>query len=84
MVRKLFDEAMAGDYEAAYETHKLVLKLRSFMKICGPTLVGVTEMAWLRGINAGYPRPPFARADEATVAKLRDALTSEGALEAAV
>lgn len=83
LCRKLFDQAMARDYDAAYETHKLVLKLRSFMSLCGSTLVGVTEMAWLRGLDAGYPRPPFARADDAAVAKMRDALIGAGVLEAA-
>jgi dihydrodipicolinate synthase/N-acetylneuraminate lyase len=53
LVRKLFDQAMDKDLDAAYETHKLVLKLRSLMKLCGATLVGLTEMAWLRGIDAG-------------------------------
>ena len=64
LCRKLFDQVMAHDYPAAYITHKRILKLRSLMSVCGPTLVGVTEMAWLRGIYAGYPRAPFARADE--------------------
>lgn len=82
LCRQLFDEAMSHDYVKAYETHKRVLQLRSLMGVCGPTLVGVTEMAWLRGINAGYPRAPFARADEASVAKLRKSLVDAGALEA--
>jgi 4-hydroxy-tetrahydrodipicolinate synthase len=82
LCRKLFDETMQGSYAEAYETHKRVMKLRGLMSICGPTLVGVTEMAWLRGINAGYPRAPFARADDATIAKLRKSLVDVGALEA--
>jgi 4-hydroxy-tetrahydrodipicolinate synthase len=82
LCRKLFDEAVEGDYVKAYETHKRVLQLRSLMSVCGPTLVGVTEMAWLRGVNAGYPRSPFARADEATIAKLRKSLIDAGALDA--
>jgi 4-hydroxy-tetrahydrodipicolinate synthase len=82
LCRRLFDEAMRGDYAKAYETHKRVLQLRGMMSVCGPTLVGVTEMAWLRGVNAGYPRAPFARADEATIAKLRKSLTDAGALDA--
>jgi 4-hydroxy-tetrahydrodipicolinate synthase len=82
LCRKLFDEAMRGDYKNAYETHKRVLELRSLMSVCGPTLVGVTEMAWLRGVNAGYPRAPFARADEATIEKLRKSLIAAGALDA--
>jgi 4-hydroxy-tetrahydrodipicolinate synthase len=82
LCRKLFDQAMKGDYTNAYETHKRVLQLRSMMSVCGPTLVGVTEMAWLRGVNAGYPRAPFARADEATIAKLRKSLVDAGALDA--
>jgi dihydrodipicolinate synthase/N-acetylneuraminate lyase len=81
LCRKLFDQAiLEKDYTAAYETHKKVLKLRSLMGICGPTLVGVTEMAWLRGIDAGYPRSPFTRADEATREKLRKALVDANAL----
>lgn len=84
LMRKLFDQAMAKQYEEAYETHKLVMKLRGLMSVCGPTLVGVTEMAWLRGINAGYPRPPFARADAATISKLRDSLVAVGVLEGTI
>jgi 4-hydroxy-tetrahydrodipicolinate synthase len=82
LCRRLFDQAMKGDYVNAYETHKRVLQLRSLMSVCGPTLVGVTEMAWLRGVNAGYPRAPFARADDATIAKLRKSLIDAGALDA--
>ncbi|MCU0488188.1 MAG: dihydrodipicolinate synthase family protein [Anaerolineales bacterium] len=81
LCRKLFDQAVVEkNYPAAYETHKKVLKLRSLMSVCGPTLVGVTEMAWLRGIDAGYPRAPFARADETAREKLRKALVEAGAL----
>jgi len=80
ILRRLFDQAMEKDLTAAYETHKLVQDLRSMMKICGPTLVGVTEMAWLRGINAGYPRAPFARAGQDKVKKLQDALVAAGVL----
>lgn len=80
ILRKMFDQAIEKDYAAAYETHRLVQSLRSLMKICGPTLVGVTEMAWLRGINAGYPRAPFARASEDKVEKLKLALTNAGVL----
>lgn len=81
LCRRLFDQAVVEkNYAAAYETHKTVLKLRSLMSVCGPTLVGVTEMAWLRGIDAGYPRSPFTRADAMAVEKLRKALTDAGAL----
>ena len=80
LVRRLFDEAMNKELDKAYETHKLVLHLRSLMKMCGATLVGVTEMAWLRGIDAGYPKPPFQRADKETVDKLKAALVKSGVL----
>jgi len=80
LVRRLFDETMNKELDKAYETHKLVLHLRSLMKMCGATLVGVTEMAWLRGIDAGYPKPPFQRADKETVDKLKAALVESGAL----
>jgi len=81
LCRKLFDQAIVEkDYAGAYETHKKVLKLRSLMSVCGPTLVGVTEMAWLRGIDAGYPRAPFTRADESAREKLRQALIDINAL----
>jgi 4-hydroxy-tetrahydrodipicolinate synthase len=80
LCRKLFDQTMAKDYGAAYETHKIVLKLRSLMSVCGPTLVGVTEMAWLRGINAGYPKPPFARAEKSAVEELEKTLKDLGVL----
>lgn len=82
LLRKFFDQLMAKQYDAAYETHKLVLELRSMMSITGPTLVGVTEMAWLRGIDAGYPRSPFKRAEKEKVALLREAMVKVGALEA--
>ena len=80
LVRQLFNETMDKDLEKAYETHKKVCQLRSLMRICGTTLVGVTEMVWLRGIDAGYPRAPFKRADQATVEKLKSALKEAGVL----
>ena len=82
LCRKLFDQVMAHDYPAAYITHKRILKLRSLMSVCGPTLVGVTDMPRYEGLTPGYPRAPFARVDEfAHLLKLRKSLIDEGALE---
>lgn len=67
-VVELFNAAAAGEVDRARLLQLKVTKMREIMHL-GPTIPMIQALLRKRGVNAGYPRLPFAPPDETLVAK---------------
>jgi dihydrodipicolinate synthase/N-acetylneuraminate lyase len=81
---KMWQEGMAGDYEACRRTQFLVNQVRDFMYLARSTQLAVYAMASLRGIVDAYPRAPFVPASAEEKSALRNALEKIGVLHVPV
>jgi len=73
----LFKAATAGEIDKARLLQLKVARMREVMHF-GPTIPMVQALLRKRGVNAGYPRLPFAPPDEAVVAKALSELEKLG------
>lgn len=73
LIRRMYDTYQSGDRSKAMELQRLVLRLRSLVKI-GPTVPILHEILRLKGIDAGYPRNPYIEVDETTRGRIRSGL----------
>jgi len=76
-VVELFNAVKAGDLKRARPLQKRVSEMRDVMHL-GPTLTMIQATLHRRGVNAGYPRLPFAAPDEALVNKAVEAFRALG------
>ena len=73
ILAKMYKDYLAGDKAAAMEAQRLILKIRAITKM-GPTVPIMHAILEMRGIDAGYSRSPFIPIDDATKAKVKQAL----------
>ncbi len=79
LVRKLYDEIIAKDYEKAVETQKHLLDVREVTKM-GNSFEIVNYILSLRGVNAGVPRMPLIDPSDELKAKIKAKLIELGEL----
>jgi len=77
-VVELFRAVKADDLKTARPLQKKVSAMRDIMHF-GPTLAMIQAVLHRRGVNAGYPRLPFAAPEKALVDKAMDAFRALGA-----
>ena len=77
-VVELFQAVKADDLKTARPLQKKVSAMRDIMHF-GPTLSMIQAVLHRRGVNAGYPRLPFAAPEKALVDKAMDAFRALGA-----
>jgi len=58
IMRKMYDEFVAGDTAGALNTQRKILNIRSIIKQ-GPTVPIMHAILELRGVDAGYPKRPY-------------------------
>ena len=58
IMKKMYDEYMAGDVAAALESQREILDIRNIIK-SGPTIPIMHTILELRGVDAGYPKKPY-------------------------
>jgi dihydrodipicolinate synthase/N-acetylneuraminate lyase len=78
--QKMYQEGMAGDYEACRKTQFEVNKMRDIMYLAKSTQLAIYAMLEARGILKCYPRAPFIPATDVEVKAIRDELIKMGAL----
>ena len=72
--RKMFQQGMAGDYEACKKTQFQINQMRDIMYLARSTQLAVYAMLEIRGIIKAYPRSPFVPATDEEVAAVKKAL----------
>lgn len=70
LMARLWQALESNDGRAAGELQRQVLKARAVLKYA-PTLVTCYAVLKMRGINAGFPRRPYAPLEEAMSEKIR-------------
>jgi dihydrodipicolinate synthase/N-acetylneuraminate lyase len=78
--QKMYQEGMAGDYEACKNTQFEVNQMRDIMYLAKSTQLAIYAMLEIRGIVTCYPRAPFIPAAEEEKAKIKQALLDLGVL----
>jgi dihydrodipicolinate synthase/N-acetylneuraminate lyase len=71
LMAQLWQALESNDGRAAGEMQRRVLEARAILKY-GPTLVTCYEVLKMRGVNAGYPKRPYAPLSEELKRKVRD------------
>lgn len=78
--RTLFEQGMAGDFEACRKTQFEVNEMREIMYLARSTQLAIYAMLEIRGILKCYPRAPFIAATEQEKANIRSRLQQLGLL----
>lgn len=78
--RKMFQEGMAGDFEACRKTQFEINEMRDIMYLAKSTQLAIYAMLEIRGIVSCYPRAPFIAATEEEKIKIRSRLQQLGLL----
>lgn len=78
-VSALYDAVARGDLEAALPLQERVVRLREIQHYA-PSIPAIHAMLRMRGIDAGYPRLPFAEVSDEVQARMKSALKEAGAL----
>jgi dihydrodipicolinate synthase/N-acetylneuraminate lyase len=78
--QKMYQEGMAGDYEACRETQFKVNKLRDIMYLAKSTQLAIYAMLEVRGVLKSYPRAPFIPATDDEKKAIREGLIKMGVL----
>jgi dihydrodipicolinate synthase/N-acetylneuraminate lyase len=78
--QKMYQEGMAGDYEACRETQFKVNKLRDIMYLAKSTQLAIYSMLEVRGVLKSYPRAPFIPATDDEKKAIREGLIKMGVL----
>ena len=78
--KKMFQEGMAGDFEACRKTQFEVNEMREIMYLARSTQLAIYAMLDIRGIVTCYPRAPFIPATDEEKAHIRSRLTQLGLL----
>jgi len=76
-VVELFNTVKAGNIDKARPLQRRVSAMRDLMQLA-PTLTMIQAILHKRGVNAGYPRSPFAAPDSALVNKAVEGFRSLG------
>jgi dihydrodipicolinate synthase/N-acetylneuraminate lyase len=76
----MYQEGMAGDYEACRETQFKVNKLRDIMYLAKSTQLAIYAMLEVRGVLKSYPRAPFIPATDDEKKAIREGLIKMGVL----
>ena len=76
---KTFNLLKEGKYEEAARAQLEIIKLRAVLHLA-PTYPSVFEALRLRGIDVGYPKPPFRRLTKEEIKRLEDRLKKLGYL----
>ncbi|HHU48226.1 MAG: dihydrodipicolinate synthase family protein [Caldicoprobacterales bacterium] len=80
IVRKMYEEGIAGEYEKCRETLFKVNEMREIMYLAKSTQLAVYAMLEIRGIITAYPRAPFISATKEQKDSIRKALIELKAL----
>lgn len=75
---KMFQEGLAGDFEACRKTQFEVNEMREIMYLARSTQLAIYAMLEIRGIVSCYPRAPFIPASEEEKAHIRNRLRQLG------
>ena len=78
--KKMFQEGMAGDFEACRKTQFEVNEMRESMYLARSTQLAIYAMLDIRGIVTCYPRAPFIPATDEEKAHIRSRLNQLGLL----
>lgn len=76
--RKMFQEGMAGDFEACRKTQFEVNEMRDIMYLARSTQLAIYAMLEIRGITKCYPRAPFIPASDEEKAHIKARLQALG------
>jgi len=76
---KTFNLLKEGKYEEAAKAQLEIIKLREVLHLA-PTYPSVFEALRLRGIDVGYPKPPFRRLTKEEIKRLEEGLRKLGYL----
>ena len=76
---RTFNLLKEGKYEEAAKAQLEIIRFREVMHLA-PTYPAVFEALRMRGIDVGYPKPPFRRLTAEEIQKLRDNFKKLGAL----
>jgi dihydrodipicolinate synthase/N-acetylneuraminate lyase len=80
IVRKMYEEGKAGDYNMCRKTQFEVNAMRDIMYLAKSTQLAVYAMLEVRGLMSVFPRAPFKTATKEQKEAIRRALVSLGAL----
>ena len=72
--QKMYQEGIAGDYEASRKTQFRVNEMRDIMYLARSTQLAIYAMLEIRGIIKAYPRAPFIAASEEEKSAIRERL----------
>jgi len=78
IVVKMYNEGIAGQFEACRETQFEVNKMRDIMYLAKSTQLAIYAMLDVRGIMKTYPRAPFIGASDDQKAAIRQELVKLG------
>ena len=78
--KNMFQEGMAGDFEACRKTQFEVNEMREIMYLARSTQLAIYAMLDIRGIVTCYPRAPFIPATDEEKAHIRSRLNQLGLL----
>lgn len=78
--KKMFQEGMAGDFEACRKTQFEVNEMREIMYLARSTQLAIYAMLDIRGIVTCYPRAPFIPATDEEKTHIRSRLNQLGLL----
>ena len=78
--KKMFQEGMAGDFEACRKTQFEVNEMREIMYLARSTQLAIYAMLDIRGIVTCYPRAPFIPATDEEKTLIRSRLNQLGLL----
>lgn len=80
IIRKMYLQGMANDFEACLQTQFEVNRMREVMYLAKSTQLAIYAMLELRGVLKAYPRAPFIAASEDEKKAIREELTKLGVL----
>lgn len=75
LIGEMYQEYLKGDREALMKKQEKVLIVRQVAKY-GPTVPTCHAILKLRGVDAGYPRPPFQNVSPEIVERVKNKLKS--------
>ncbi|MCF7933900.1 MAG: dihydrodipicolinate synthase family protein [Spirochaetia bacterium] len=76
--KAMFEQGMAGDFEACRDTQFKINELRDVMYLAQSTQLAIYAMLEIRGILTSYPRRPFITATDAEKAAIKQELRRLG------
>jgi dihydrodipicolinate synthase/N-acetylneuraminate lyase len=80
IIKKMYDEGAAGEYEKCRETQFKVNEIRDIMYLAKSTQLAIYAMLEVRGVMAVYPRAPFIGATREQKDAIKKALIEQGVL----